>query len=255
MYLALGSPLAAYLGVADPRGFSFLRVHIMTTTAILVDGAFFVKRYKKVFKDKLPLDPSVVASDLFAICQKHLESRHEHVQRSSLYRIFYYDCFPSDKRVHHPISGQAIHFLKSDQYQFQHALFNELSKKRKVALRLGRLAQHSAGWRIRQGPTKELLKKTITVDDLAENDVSYEIKQKGVDMRIGLDIASLAYKKLVDQIVLIAGDADFVPAAKLARREGIDVVLDPMWTSVGEDLFLHIDGLRSTCPNPNQAGE
>ncbi len=29
-------------------------------------------------------------------------------------------------------------------------------------------------------------------------------------MRIGLDIASLAYKKQVNQIVLISGDSDFV---------------------------------------------
>nr|WP_243735402.1 NYN domain-containing protein [Xanthomonas oryzae] len=47
-------------------------------------------------------------------------------------------------------------------------------------------------------------------------------------MRIGIDISSLALKHQVDQIVLFAGDADFVPAAKLARREGIDFVLDPM---------------------------
>jgi len=47
-------------------------------------------------------------------------------------------------------------------------------------------------------------------------------------MKIGLDISSLAYKKSVDQIILIAGDSDFVPAAKLAQREGIDFVLDPM---------------------------
>ena len=50
-----------------------------------------------------------------------------------------------------------------------------------------------------------------------------------MNMRIGIDISSLAIKKQVDQIVLFAGDADFVPAAKLARREGVDFVLDPMW--------------------------
>jgi len=69
-------------------------------------------------------------------------------------------------------------------------------------------------------------------------------------MRIGLDIASLAYKKLVDKIVLISGDSDFVPAAKLARREGIDFVLDPMWNHINPDLHEHIDGLHSTCPKP-----
>lgn len=69
-------------------------------------------------------------------------------------------------------------------------------------------------------------------------------------MRIGVDVASLAFKKQVDQIVLIAGDADFVPAAKLARREGIDFVLDPMWQAIPSSLMEHIDGLRSTCPKP-----
>ncbi len=72
-------------------------------------------------------------------------------------------------------------------------------------------------------------------------------------MHIEIDIASLAYKKQVDQIVLIAGDADFVPAAKLARREGIDFVLNPMWHGIHPYLNEHIDGLRSTCPRPASA--
>ena len=71
-------------------------------------------------------------------------------------------------------------------------------------------------------------------------------------MRIGLDIASLAFKQQVDRIILISGDSDFVPAAKLARREGIDFVLDPMWANIKPDLFEHIDGLKSTFPDPNK---
>ena len=68
-------------------------------------------------------------------------------------------------------------------------------------------------------------------------------------MKIGVDIASLAYKQQVDQIVLIAGDSDFVPAAKLARREGIDFVLDPLDSPIKPQLFEHIDGKRS-CGEP-----
>jgi uncharacterized LabA/DUF88 family protein len=41
-------------------------------------------------------------------------------------------------------------------------------------------------------------------------------------MRIGLDIASMTLKHQVDTLVLVTGDSDFVPAAKLARREGFD---------------------------------
>jgi len=48
----------------------------------------------------------------------------------------------------------------------------------------------------------------------------------------------------------VTADADFVPAAKFARREGMDVILDPMWRRVSEDLYEHIDGLRSVCPKP-----
>jgi len=69
-------------------------------------------------------------------------------------------------------------------------------------------------------------------------------------MRVGLDIASLIFKGQVNQIVLVAGDSDFVPAAKLARREGIDFILDPMWHTIHSSLLEHVDGVRSTCPNP-----
>ena len=72
-----------------------------------------------------------------------------------------------------------------------------------------------------------------------------DLRQKGVDMRIGLDIASITLKKLAKTIILIAGDADFVPAAKLARRDGMQFILDPLWQSVSDDLFEHIDGLQT----------
>ncbi len=73
-------------------------------------------------------------------------------------------------------------------------------------------------------------------------------------MKIGLDIAALAFKRLVDRIVLISGDSDFVPASKLARREGIDFVLDPMWNPINPDLHEHIDGLQSFSPRPKARG-
>ena len=64
-------------------------------------------------------------------------------------------------------------------------------------------------------------------------------------MCIGLDIASMAYKHQVTQIVLIAGDSDFVPATKHTRREGIDFILDPMWQGIRPELNEHVDGLHS----------
>ena len=69
-------------------------------------------------------------------------------------------------------------------------------------------------------------------------------------MRIGLDIALIAQKRQAEQLVLIAGDSDFVPGNKHARREGIDFILDPMWHSIKPSLHEHIDGLRSCVAKP-----
>lgn len=85
----------------------------------------------------------------------------------------------------------------------------------------------------------------LAVSDLTDNDFSPAFRQKGVDMRIGLDIASITLKRQANVIILVAGDADFIPAAKLARREGANFILDPLWQNVPHELLKHIDGLRS----------
>ena len=216
-------------------------------TAILVDGGYFLKRYRAVMPGTRNRDPQRVAKDLFTWALLHLDDKD--CGRRDLYRIFYYDCPPITKKAHHPLTKRAIDFSRTPEAQFRVALHRELIKLRKVALRLGRLSDFSL-WAVRPDRLKQLLAGEIEVADLAEADVFYEVRQKGVDMRIGLDIASLAFKRQVDQIILFAGDSDFVPAAKLARREGIDFILDPMWGSLPEDLHEHIDGLRTTCPRP-----
>ena len=160
--------------------------------------------------------------------------------------IFYYDCPPSSKRVFHPFQKVQIDFAKTDLYSWTIQFYNELKKKRKFALRFGKLAEEQAHYIIRPNIVKKLCNGSIKFDDLTENDFMLQIEQKGVDMKIGLDIASLAYKRQVDQIILISGDSDFVSAAKLARREGIDFILDPLGAPIKPDLFEHIDGLR-TC--------
>jgi uncharacterized LabA/DUF88 family protein len=83
------------------------------------------------------------------------------------------------------------------------------------------------------------------IEELTEADIEFPLNQKAVDMKIGLDIATLAFKDQVGQIILIAGDSDFVPAAKFARREGVDFILDPMLNYIDPSLNEHIDGLMT----------
>lgn len=46
-------------------------------------------------------------------------------------------------------------------------------------------------------------------------------------------------------MILIAGDSDFVPSAKFARKEGVDFILDPMLNNIDSTLHEHIDALMT----------
>lgn len=210
--------------------------------AILVDGGFYRKRVLHQFGK---LTPEKRADELHAYCIAHVNDKHDGKEAKTLYRIFYYDCPPIEKKVWNPLTKKTVDFAKQDTYKWTMDFFKALKTKRKVALRLGTLSDEHAAYLMTQEAQKDLMSGKRSVDDLTDDDFHINFEQKGVDMRIGLDIASLAYKKQVDQIVLISGDSDFVPAAKLARREGIDFILDPMNANIKDDLFEHIDGLRS----------
>lgn len=224
-------------------------------TAVLVDGAYFIKRFRRI-EPHNAFNAERAADLVHRWATAHLMSRTFSGQsgllsgpqqrpRKELYRIFFYDCPPLDTKQHNPITKKLVDFSKS-----REALHIRLRSKRKLALRLGHLSK-DVKWTIKPARIADLLKGKIQISDLAEADVSIDTRQKGVDMRIGVDVASLSFKQQVDQIVLIAGDADFVPAAKMARREGVDFILDPMWQSIPDGLMEHIDGLRSTCPKPS----
>lgn len=236
-------------------------------TAIVVDGAFFLRRFKHSFPDHDQRDPVAIAHGLRLLSYWHLAMRFDPQKMSSqiasdglrieetpgLYRIFFYDCPPLKKKMHHPVSKRSIDLSKTEDARFREAVHAEIQKIRKVALRLGRLNDTSI-WRLSPAATSRLVKEP---NAFKPNDTDFEIdtKQKGVDMRLGLDIASMAFKRQVDQIVIVAADADFVPAAKLARREGIDVLLDRMGDMrAAADLIEHVDGIRD-CHLPRPESE
>ena len=120
-----------------------------------------------------------------------------------------------------------------------------LAQRTKVAVRMGEIAKE----KIRYVPTEQAMKDIMngrrTYDQLESSD--FEIvgmKQTGVDMKIGLDVASLAQSRIVDQIILIADDTDFIPAIKVARRAGVDFLLDLMGNHVNRDLLAQVDDVE-----------
>lgn len=206
-------------------------------TAIMVDGGFYRRRAQHHWGDRTGAER---ANELFAYCMRLLHDKWEDRQ---LYRIFYYDCPPMTKKLYHPFLKKQVDFGKTELYTWTNEFFTNLKAKRKVALRLGVLSENQAHYTIKPESIKKLCNGSTTFDELSENDFVLKLDQKGVDMKIGIDIASLSYKHLVDQVILISGDSDFVPAAKLARREGIDFILAPMEATIKPELHEHVDGI------------
>lgn len=216
------------------------------TTAVFIDGAFFVKRLRHYLPKDDHYHAKKIANIAMSMALAHLKLRNKDKTEDELYRVFFYDCPPLTKKMQYPISKNSYDLSKSDEAIFRKELHKELIKKRKFALRLGRLADYGGDWRLKPSAQKELLQQKRQWQELSDDDFTLNVVQKGVDMRIGVDIATVALKMQANRMVLIAGDADFVPAAKLARREGVDFILDAMHQPISDDLFEHIDGLWTT---------
>ena len=94
-------------------------------TAILVDGAFFLKRCRKCYKGGKSHDAEKVANNMYTMCLSH-------VTDENLYRILYYDCLPLDIKMNNPITNKTVDFSKTYTALFRLEFLKELKKKRKV---------------------------------------------------------------------------------------------------------------------------
>ena len=222
----------------------------MSKAAILIDGGYLLKRLPAVRADIDSSDPEDVGRAINQLVWGHLNQLNEvHGAPSPLrllFRTFYYDARPYREKGHTPVDRRAIDYARTPEAQFRDRLHDLLRRMPNLALRLGEVWKDTdRSWILKPRPQKMLLNGELAAAEIVDADFVPALRQKGVDMRIGLDIASIALKRQAETIVLVAGDADFVPAAKLARREGVQFVLDALWRSVSPDLLEHIDGLRS----------
>lgn len=219
----------------------------MTKTAVLIDGNFFIKRARKLWGEAAP---ERRAAECHAYALRHIAIKRKRTIEygdRSLYRVFYYDCPPLCKgSFKQPWSTRNTVFSRKNPSNLWMSTFHsELGAKRKVAMRMGELRAANAHYNLKQESLKRLLAGEVSVEELGEDDYTFVgLKQSGVDMRIGLDVASLAYERIVDQIVLIAGDTDFIPVAKTARKSGLDFLIDPMGHHLPDDLVIQTDGVE-----------
>lgn len=193
----------------------------ISNVAILIDGGFYKQRFKKV-NGKYPTKHDVIS--LIGDIMKQLSKKSGKDSEDILFRSYYYDCLPFDKKLKHP-DGSEIDFSKKMVFQSQNKFINSLAEIDQMALRLGELS--FSGWKISAYHPK--------------GQPYPDFRQKGVDMKIGLDMAWMASRDTIQKIVLVAGDSDFVSPMKLVRREGILIYIYPMGNKIKSAFKEHSD--------------
>lgn len=194
--------------------------------AMLLDGGF-VRR--KLGTKESPADATRIAAFTAGVQQLPC------LDQMRLHRIYYYDARPLEGTARVPLGGGIIDFGASPIAARNKSTQAALLKQAFFALRIGELFHE--GWHLKP----KVLAKAGPKVEIESADVMPSIRQKGVDMRIGLDIASLTLKKQVQVIVLVTADSDFIPAMKFARREGAQLFLVTLGHGIKEGMREHAD--------------
>lgn len=209
----------------------------MKKVAILLDGNWFRIRLDTALKGLLP--NGVTADVMYRNALLTLNTKEE-----ELFRLFYYDCPPYEGKETNPIDQTFVDFKGSKKFESRHRFLKELREKDFVAMRLG--ITKKRGWTLNESYIKRTIAGKSQPPQAA--DVFLSLEQKGVDMRIGIDVATLSLKRIVDRVILISGDIDMIPAMKLARREGVQVVLAELKTPVHKQMDEDADLVRCITP-------
>jgi len=214
----------------------------MKKVAILLDGGFVQHRVKEL----MGLQHYPDAETIYNFALSFLQEDEE------IFRIFFYHGEPYGKPQMNPLSQETFEFSETKIFEYTTDLFKSLATKDYIALRKGETAFR--GWKLKPQVIRKLSKQPKdSVNEITAKDLSPELEQKSVDLKIGLDVAWLASNNIVDKIILVTGDSDFVPAMKFARREGMQVVLSRVGPKpIKENLLEHSDVIREVVYKDNE---
>jgi uncharacterized LabA/DUF88 family protein len=205
--------------------------------AVLIDGGFLIVKLQQRLRAFPSADHVEAVSNAIAA--------HECIKNLERLRVYFYHARPATGKITNPISKQVTNLANTQVYRDHERLLDTIELRPDFALRLGETVTQE--WKLGSNAMKSVLKspRPIAAADLVPN-----IGQKGVDLRIGLDIARLALTQSVQAIVAITGDSDLIPAFKFARREGLRVFLCHFDHGIKRDLKAHADRIIDL-PLPN----
>jgi len=111
-----------------------------------------------------------------------------------LLRTYYYNCLPYQSNP--PTQEESERFANKERF------FSYLRRLPRFNVRLGKLAF--------RGIDKEGNK---------------DFQQKGIDTLLSIDMVNLAATKQVSNIILLAGDSDYIPAIEVTKTHGVGAIL------------------------------
>ena len=137
-------------------------------------------------------------------------------KKEILHKVLYYDCRPYKfSENEDSVYSEEITFERNNQ------LLNTLAKQDQYVLRLGKL---------------KFLGRDNTGHPI--------LVQKGVDIRIALDMARIVMVSKVERLIIITGDTDLVPAMEMVRTYDIQIVTINM-DNLANELYSHSDFIRT----------
>lgn len=205
--------------------------------AILFDGSYFLKKFEQIKRNHGQAPSLPTPNDINVVCSAIMHDVQ--FEKDFLFRSYFYDCPPLSCIIKNPLDGSEKDLSLSAVNASRSAFFGRIKSMPNMAVRSGVLSVN--GWQIPQNQTLRFAKggNAVTPASIKPN-----IKQKQVDMKIGLDVAWMSLKRIVDKIVLFTGDSDFIPAMKFARREGILVYVAKFsGYNLKQEIIEHSDGI------------
>jgi len=174
-------------------------------TAVLLDLGFVLHKLRPLLGHR-----HATANEVRDFALRCIQADEE------LFRIYCYHCLPYGEQEIHPFTRAVVDFSTTPKFTAMSRFMRDLAVLDNVAFRSGQLSFD--GWLIKRTVVPSIIR---TGRALTGSDFQPDLKQKHVDMKIGLDVAWLSSKGIVDRIILVTADSDFVPAMKFARREGV----------------------------------
>jgi len=173
----------------------------MDKSVVFLDGGYLAKLTKKEFVDERGLPKKIDMGKIGHILASKCNSE--------LIRSYYYDCPPY-------ISPTPTTNEKKRQEGFDKYIYS-LKKLDKLTVRLGKLKKYF----------------------LADGTPDFE--QKGVDVRLAIDVLKLSLKGKISKAIFVTGDSDFVPVIEAIKDEGVEVFLFYHQSSVHRQILEACD--------------